>query len=64
MPKRIIISVRKSRAEHAWVCPFSPLSFLNSDSETMGETTWIRGFRAWVSAELAPLVPETEDRRG
>ena len=32
-------------------------------STTMGETPWIRSFRAWVRTELAPLVPEFEDRR-
>jgi Uma2 family endonuclease len=46
--------------------PWLPLAELNRflrDSVNMDETTWIRSFRAWVRAELAPLVSEFGDRQ-
>jgi Uma2 family endonuclease len=39
------------------------LSRFLRESAAMGETTWIRAFRAWVRAELAPLVSEHEHRQ-
>jgi Uma2 family endonuclease len=42
--------------------PLAELSRFLAASATMGETSWIRAFRAWVRAELAPLVPESDDR--
>jgi Uma2 family endonuclease len=47
--------------------PWLPLAELNRflrESVNMDETTWIRSFRAWVRAELAPLVSEFGDRQG
>jgi Uma2 family endonuclease len=32
-----------------------------AESGTMGETRWIRSFRAWVRTEVAPLAPEFPD---
>ena len=32
-----------------------------AESGTMGETRWIRSFRAWVRTEVAPLAPEFVD---
>jgi len=46
--------------------PWLPLAELGrflGESATMGETRWIRSFRAWVRAEVAPLASEFEDRR-
>jgi Uma2 family endonuclease len=42
--------------------PLAELSRFLGASLTMGETGWIRSFRAWVRAEVAPLAPEFEDR--
>jgi len=45
--------------------PWLPLAELGrflGESATMDETRWIRTFRAWVRAEVAPLAPEFEDR--
>jgi hypothetical protein len=36
--------------------------FLES-SATMNETRWIRSFRAWVRAEVAPLTPEFDEQQ-
>jgi Uma2 family endonuclease len=41
--------------------PIAELSRFLVASATMGETRWIRSFRAWVRAEIAPLAPEIED---
>ncbi len=41
--------------------PLAELSRFLEASATMGETQWIRSFRAWVRAELAPLAPKFED---
>jgi hypothetical protein len=43
--------------------PLAELSRFLRASATMGETDWIRSFRAWVCAEVAPLAPEFEDRQ-
>jgi Uma2 family endonuclease len=46
--------------------PWLPLAELGrflKASKTMDETSWIRSFRAWVRAELAPLVSEIGDRQ-
>jgi len=46
--------------------PWLPLAELGrflDESATMDETRWIRSFRAWVRAEVAPLAPEFEDRQ-
>jgi Uma2 family endonuclease len=32
-----------------------------AEGGTMGETRWIRSFRAWVRTEVAPLAPEFPD---
>jgi Uma2 family endonuclease len=45
--------------------PWLPMAqfrqFLAESGTTMGETRWIRSFRAWVRAEVAPLAPEFPD---
>jgi Uma2 family endonuclease len=46
--------------------PWLPLAELGRflrESSTTDETSWIRSFRAWVRAELAPLVADAEDRQ-
>jgi Uma2 family endonuclease len=46
--------------------PWLPLAELGrflEASRTMDETSWIRSFRAWVRAELAPLIRESGDRQ-
>ena len=37
------------------------LSILEA-SVTMNETRWIRSFRAWVRADVAPLAPEFDEQ--
>jgi hypothetical protein len=44
--------------------PLAALGRFLEASKTMDETSWIRSFRAWVRAELAPLVSEFGDRQG
>ena len=47
--------------------PWLPLAELGrflEASRTMDETSWIRSFRAWVRAELVPLVAENRGRLG
>jgi Uma2 family endonuclease len=45
--------------------PWLPMArfrqFLAESGGTIGETHWIRSFRAWVRAEVAPLAPEFLD---
>jgi Uma2 family endonuclease len=42
--------------------PMAELGRFLEASQTMGETRWIRSFRAWVRAEVAPLAPEFDER--
>jgi Uma2 family endonuclease len=52
---------------HSPSFPWLPLAELGrflEASRTMDETSWIRSFRAWVRAELAPLVSEYRNRQG
>jgi Uma2 family endonuclease len=47
--------------------PWLPLAELGrflEASKTMDETSWIRSFRAWVRAELAPVVSAYRNRPG
>jgi hypothetical protein len=36
---------------------------LTEEFATMNETCWIRSFRAWVRAEVAPLAPEFDEQQ-
>ncbi len=42
--------------------PMAELGRFLEASETMDETQWIRSFRAWVRAEVAPHAPEFDER--
>jgi len=53
-----------ARVDRSPSFPWLPLAELGrflGESATMDETRWIRSFRAWVRAEVAPLAPELED---
>lgn len=38
-----------------WLLPAELARFLDQ-ATTVDETTWIRGFRAWVQAEMVPRI--------
>ncbi len=42
--------------------PIAELSRFLAVDETVSETRWIRSFRAWVRAELAPLARDFDER--
>jgi Uma2 family endonuclease len=52
--------------DHSPSFPWLPLAELGrflEASATMNETRWIRSFRAWVRAEVAPLAPEFDEQQ-
>ena len=54
------LTLRVARSPSFPWLPLEELSRFLVASATMGETDWIRSFRAWVRTKLAPLVAERD----
>ncbi len=53
-------AVVESSPSFPWL-PMARFRQFLAEGGTMGETRWIRSFRAWVRTEVAPLAPEFLD---